>query len=51
MCGIWAYSGKNFNKYKFNILGIFNDSRGGDSCGLFLSNKKKKQIDKKDTKK
>lgn len=44
MCGIWAYSGKNFNKYKFNILGIFNDSRGGDSCGLFLSNKKKKQI-------
>ena len=37
MCGIAAWAGENpkhFNKYKFDILGIFNDSRGGDSCGI-----------------
>ena len=37
MCGIFAWSGENvkhFNKAKFDILGIFNDSRGGDSCGV-----------------
>jgi glutamine phosphoribosylpyrophosphate amidotransferase len=37
MCGIAAWAGENpkhFNKYKFDILGIFNDSRGGDSCGV-----------------
>ena len=39
MCGIAAYNGNNFNKDKFNILGVFNDSRGGDSCGVFLNNK------------
>ena len=44
MCGIWSYSGNNFNKYKFNILGLFNDSRGGDSCGVFIGNKDKKQL-------
>lgn len=36
-CGILAWAGKDpkkFNKYKFDILGIFNDSRGGDSCGV-----------------
>ena len=44
MCGIFGYSGNNFNKYKFNILGLFNDSRGGDSCGVFIGNKDKKQL-------
>ena len=44
MCGIMAYNGNNFNKYKFNILGLFNDSRGGDSCGVFIGNKDKKQL-------
>ena len=37
MCGIFAWAGENvkhFNKAKFDILGIFNDSRGGDSCGV-----------------
>lgn len=37
MCGLIGWAGKNpkqFNKYKFDILGIFNDSRGGDSCGV-----------------
>ena len=37
-CGIAGYIGNNFNKYKFNILGLYNDSRGGDSCGIFLNN-------------
>jgi glucosamine 6-phosphate synthetase-like amidotransferase/phosphosugar isomerase protein len=37
MCGIFAWSGSKpelFNKSKFDILGIYNDSRGGDSCGV-----------------
>jgi len=38
MCGISGYIGNNFNKYKFNILGLYNDSRGGDSCGIFINN-------------
>ena len=37
-CGIGGYIGNNFNKYKFNILGIYNDLRGGDSCGIFINN-------------
>ena len=37
-CGIGGYIGNNFNKYKFNILGLYNDSRGGDSCGIFINN-------------
>lgn len=37
MCGIIAWSGsdpKKFNKQKFDILGLFNNSRGGDSVGV-----------------
>lgn len=37
MCGIIGWSGSNpkkFNKQKFDILGLFNNSRGGDSCGV-----------------
>ena len=37
-CGIGGYIGNNFNKYKFNILGLYNDTRGGDSCGIFINN-------------
>ena len=35
-CGIWAFHGnpKHFSKDKFNILGLFNESRGGDACGV-----------------
>lgn len=36
-CGIFAYGGKNassFDKAKFDIQGLFNNSRGGDSCGV-----------------
>lgn len=35
-CGIFAWFGdstKKFNWDKFNLLGIYNDDRGGDSCG------------------
>ena len=37
-CGIWAWAGDDvnkFNKSKFDILGMFNDSRGGDGSGIF----------------
>jgi hypothetical protein len=36
-CGIFGWSGSRttrFNKQKFDILGLFNNSRGGDSCGV-----------------
>lgn len=36
-CGLFAFIGNNSKKYfswdKFTILGLFNDSRGGDACG------------------
>lgn len=37
MCGIAAWSGsdpKNFDRNKFIILGIWNETRGTDSCGM-----------------
>lgn len=37
MCGIFGWVGKNpkkFNKDKFNILGMYNISRGKHSCGV-----------------
>jgi len=36
-CGIFGWAGKSaksFDKAKFDIQGIYNDSRGGDSCGV-----------------
>jgi len=37
-CGIFAYLGNNPKKHfswdKFNTLGMFNDNRGGDACGI-----------------
>lgn len=39
MCGIWGMISNKptgFNKLGFNILGIENDTRGGDSCGVFI---------------
>ena len=35
-CGVFGFMSNSINKMnwdKFNILGIFNDPRGGDSCG------------------
>jgi len=40
-CGIFAWTGdsnKKFNWDKFNILGILNNERGGDSCGRASGN-------------
>lgn len=39
MCGIFGIINKEystFNKGLFNTLGIINDTRGGDSCGIFI---------------
>ena len=39
MCGLFGYIGKDNKRFswdKFNLLGLFNDSRGGDSCGRYL---------------
>lgn len=37
-CGLFAFIGnepdKFFNSMSFNVLGIFNDTRGGDGCGF-----------------
>jgi predicted glutamine amidotransferase len=43
-CGIAGYIGNNFNKQKFNILGLYNDSRGGDSCGIFVGKDDNKSV-------
>lgn len=39
-CGIWGFYGNNkkFSWDKFNILGIMNDSRGGDAAGRVVGN-------------
>ena len=39
MCGIFGIINKDYsklNKGLFNTLGIINDTRGGDSCGIFI---------------
>jgi hypothetical protein len=42
-CGLFAFIGTDPKKYfswdKFTILGIYNDSRGGDACGRIANNK------------
>lgn len=38
-CGLFAWFGKNPNKFdkrKFDLLGILNEERGIDSCGVFV---------------
>lgn len=40
-CGIFAWVGKDtkfFRRDLFNILGMYNDSRGGDGCGIYYDN-------------
>ncbi len=37
MCGIFGWAGKDpkkFNKMKFDMLGVLNEKRGTDSCGV-----------------
>ena len=48
MCGIWGIINtkkSRFNKQLFNILGTHNDSRGGDSCGIFIDGNAEYGID------
>ena len=50
MCGIFGFaSNKNDKKFavdKFAMLGIFNDKRGGDSCGAFIDREISWGVDK-----
>lgn len=42
MCGLFGIINikkSKFDKTLFNVLGIQNDSRGGDSCGIFIDGK------------
>lgn len=48
MCGIFGWIGnkpKDFDSIKFNILGNYNDNRGGDSCGIYYNKNTIKGID------
>lgn len=45
MCGIFGYIGKGQPSIdKIKILGILNDDRGGDSCGIFINGSVSKGI-------
>lgn len=49
MCGIFGQINKKQGKFNFPAfatLGIANDSRGGDSCGIFIDKKTEYGIDK-----
>lgn len=49
MCGIFGVIHKEtkpLNKTFFNVLGINNDSRGGDSCGVFIDHRLEYGVDK-----
>lgn len=51
-CGIYGYSGKlglskndvRIALQKFKILGLYNEERGRDSCGVYINNNLKKGI-------
>ena len=48
-CGLFAFIGTDPNYFswdKFNILGWFNDSRGGDACGRAVGNLYQHGVDK-----
>lgn len=49
MCGIFGIINKKDSKFDsvtFNLLGFHNDSRGGDSCGIFIDGKVEYGTDK-----
>lgn len=49
MCGIFgtiSKSNKSFNKRAFCTMGVRNDSRGGDSCGVFIDGQVEYGVDK-----
>lgn len=48
-CGLWGIINikkSKFDKTLFNVLGIQNDSRGGDSCGIFIDGSTEYGVDK-----
>jgi asparagine synthetase B (glutamine-hydrolysing) len=50
MCGIFGMiskKSKRFNKRAFFTMGVRNDSRGGDSCGVFIDKQVEYGVDKK----
>lgn len=50
MCGIFGMISrktKPFNKRAFCTMGVRNDSRGGDSCGIFIDGLVEYGVDKK----
>lgn len=50
MCGIFGIINKkksDFDKTTFNVLGINNDTRGGDSCGVFIDGRYEYGVDDK----
>jgi predicted glutamine amidotransferase len=52
MCGIFGMVSrkpKPFNKRAFYTMGVRNDSRGGDSCGVFIDGLVEYGVDKKKT--
>lgn len=52
MCGIFGMFSKKtrpFNKRAFCTMGVRNDSRGGDSCGIFIDGKSEYGVDKQKT--
>ena len=49
MCGIFGIinnKSSKFDSITFNLLGFHNDSRGGDSCGIFIDGKVEYGTDK-----
>lgn len=49
MCGIFGFIGqrqKPFDKRAFVTLGVANDTRGGDSCGIFIDGQYEYGVDK-----
>ena len=49
MCGIFGMISKKarpFNKRAFCTMGVRNDSRGGDSCGIFIDGNVEYGVDK-----
>lgn len=51
MCGIWGIVNTHPRKFDYSTfctLGIANDSRGGDSCGIFIDGKYEYGADKDD---
>lgn len=50
MCGIFGIINekeKTFDRHIFNTLGVNNDTRGGDSCGIFIDGNVEYGVDKK----